>query len=91
MKTVTDSVILVTFGRQSNCRFILRSDFRAWLQTLPANERKCVLVTETDMSPADLEFMDRSQKIIDRLEMEQEEVEQTVVDYFTARKKTANF
>jgi hypothetical protein len=85
MRLVQDRVILVTFGRQSKCLFMLLSDYQSWRKTIDKNEY--VLITHTDMDAADLEFMNRSNAIIDRLEREVDEVEQRLVDRMKQRKR----
>lgn len=81
-----DRVLLVVFGRFSKCLFMLESDIPAWLQTLPKSERGCVTRIETDLDPKDLDFISRSQDIIDRAEQDAEEATQRLDHYLKSRK-----
>lgn len=87
LKVMGDSVICVTWGPFSKCQFMLLSKYQEWLKTIPQNERRCVLVTETNWSPADLDFINRSNEIIDRLENEKTEVEERITHYFKSKKR----
>jgi len=87
MSTKKDTVILVTFGRFSKCTFMLASDYQAWLQTIDPKERGCVMVVQTDIDPADVDFIERSQAIITRCENEAEEAAQRIADRLKSRKQ----
>jgi hypothetical protein len=65
-----DQVILVTFGQWSESRFMLLSQYQTWLKTIEPSERNCVMVTPTDYDATDIDFMERSNSIIKRLESE---------------------
>jgi hypothetical protein len=62
----TRKVILVTYGALSKTDFILLEHYHAWLQTIPVDERPCVLVTETNLDESDLEFLQRSKMLINK-------------------------
>jgi hypothetical protein len=81
-----DRVLCVVFGRFSKCLFMLESDIPAWLQTIPKSERNCVTRIETDLDPADLDFINRTQTIIDRAELEADEATLRLDHYLKSRK-----
>ncbi len=83
----SDQVILVTFGSNSQCLFMLLSDYQTWLKTIDPSERNCVMVTPTDYDAADLDFMDKSNKIIDRLESEVREQRELVTTRLKQRRR----
>lgn len=85
-KRTSERVLLVVFGRFSKCLFMVESDIPAWLQTLPKSERNCVTRIETDLDPDDLEFIHRSQAIIDRAEQDAEEAATRIDHYLKSRK-----
>jgi hypothetical protein len=61
------------------------SDYHSWRKTIDPKEY--VLITHTDMDASDLEFMNRSNAIIDRLEREVDEVEQRVIDRMKQKRR----
>jgi hypothetical protein len=88
-KKMSDRVILATYGKQSKCRFVRLSEYHAFLKTLPEDERQFVMTTETDIDADDLDFIERSQAIIDRCELEAREAQLRLVEWSKSRKKTA--
>jgi hypothetical protein len=82
-----DQVILVTYGRWSESRFMLLSTYQTFLKTIEPSERACVMVTPTDYDPSDLDFMQKSNEIIGRLELDIKEQREMVVTRLKQRKR----
>ncbi len=83
-----DSVILVTFGPQSSCVFMLMSQYQKWVKAnVEPSERACVMVTPTNYDVADIEFLSKSNDIIKRLESEISEQREMVATRMKQRKR----
>lgn len=82
-----DSIILVTFGRDSECLFMLKSHFQTWLKTIEPSERACVHITPTAWDASDLDFMQRANQNVARLESEIKEQREMVATRLKQRKR----
>ncbi len=82
---VDSTIVLVTFGPHSRSQFMPLSDVQAWRKTLPKDE--FILITQTDMQPDDLELLERSQDIVDRLEREIDDTNEMVRNHFKYKKQ----
>jgi hypothetical protein len=82
-------VYLVASGPFSECYFIAANSELEVRMTLPKGERECALVTETDMDPTDLAFIEKTQLIVKRLENEVTEAKMNLADRMNRRKRGA--